>query len=740
TTWKNQVFGIEPYEELQTDWDSQPDVLPLTQSHSVMDSIPSSSTQSIKPSKKSFFSRKPVKGSIIAINLSHDHSSTRDTPTEPLDLPGPISKEPSSDVLSPLSPNRSIIPESLKELPSWYHTEGEWAAASTHQFRARYPIHNPVGPRFYRNVHLLPPNRPASVFSPSFPPMSTEPASAPSPSHTPSGSPLPTPNSSQTRILDPSGKVRTRKISNTAHDNVDLLDASDPHGTNWHHQSPYDGLGLSSDRSAVSPDVPDARPPPRSRSRLSSLGAGSHHKTTTPSPLSQSTSAVHLHPPDQDAPPIARKLTKRRKPFEGIFGSSPAAPSDTASVTPSSLAPSTQTVTNTLFKRQSIFKSASTSSIPHTVSNASILPSEKRQKRGSVLGRFARRFSIMRHVTRGHSRGASLDAGNECSRGDTQSLQVTDGASTTPRPVSSAFNAISPSERRQSTRVPPPQDAVLAQDEKRDSTSSLQVPYSIGRLTIANPDAPSSADNSPVNQSLLLPPNKTSPAPAPLSPQGVEHLSAASSIPVFQETLMVDSPIPAAVARTTSGEVDGRKSQPLPLSSAPRASRSSPLSPTSVPVSITLQVATSAPPAINDSPLSRASIIANPPTPYVEPTRIRNSPATGQAAAHPVVHLSIPSPVVTPIPSPTKHQASRQHKSSSSVRSRETETFHLVRSPSAGAMQPTGESIIVEGEQWEVVGERDSRRSHADPERQEGKRQERTTEKVMVLSLSLVHP
>jgi hypothetical protein len=91
--------------------------------------------------------------------------------------------------------------------------------------------------------------------------MSTEPASAPvvASSHSPSGSPIPTPSSSQTRIIDPSGKVRTRKVSNTAHDNVDLLDASDPYGTNWHHQSPYDGLGLGSDRNAVSPDPVDVR-------------------------------------------------------------------------------------------------------------------------------------------------------------------------------------------------------------------------------------------------------------------------------------------------------------------------------------------------------------------------------------------------------------------------------------------------------------------------------------------------
>jgi hypothetical protein len=190
-----------------------------------------------------------------------DHSPNQNTPTEPPLSPIPVSPEPSAGIPPlALSRNRSIILESLKELPSWHHIEGEWAAASALQYRAKYPIHNPVGPHFYKNVHLSPPNRPNSVFSPSPPPMSTEPASAPivPSSHSPSSSPIPTP-SSKTRIVDPSGKVRTRKLSNTAHDNLDLLDGSDPYGTNWHHESPYDGLGLGNDRTAASPDGADVR-------------------------------------------------------------------------------------------------------------------------------------------------------------------------------------------------------------------------------------------------------------------------------------------------------------------------------------------------------------------------------------------------------------------------------------------------------------------------------------------------
>jgi hypothetical protein len=171
----------------------------------------------------------------------------------------------------------------------------------------------------------------------------------------------------------------------------------------------------------------------------------------------------------------------------------------------------------------------------------------------------------------------------------------------------------------------------------------------------------------------------------------------------------------------------------------------------------------SAPPAIDDSPLSRASIIANPPTPYVEPTRINSPPVKEQALASPSVHQLIPSPVVSPIvssphatspresqappshePSQTKNQVSRGN---SSVRSRETETFHLVRNPSAGAVPSAGQSIIVAGEQWNVVGggrqrirtrkeKEDAKRANSDQERRDAKRQDRMTiEKVMIIFL-----
>lgn len=147
-----------------------------------------------------------------------------------------------------LAPSRSVITDT-RENPNWAEN-GPWAAVPLPALKVKYPLHNPLGPRWYKNHHLIPPSqkrpsmRPPTFFSPSFPPMHT----SSSPEHvddsagssrTASHSPLPTPTSSQTRVGE-GGKPRSRKTSQTAPDNVDLLDVTDPWGTNWHHQSPYD--------------------------------------------------------------------------------------------------------------------------------------------------------------------------------------------------------------------------------------------------------------------------------------------------------------------------------------------------------------------------------------------------------------------------------------------------------------------------------------------------------------------
>ncbi|KAG2045059.1 hypothetical protein BDR03DRAFT_848073, partial [Suillus americanus] len=195
----------------------------------------------------------------------------------------------------------------------------------------------------------------------------------PGPSRTPSGTSLQTPSSSQIRIPESGGKPRSRKKSQ---DNADLLDASDPWGTHWHHQSPYDtGTNIS----PVSVDSPEAsgfysrnfiQPylslQARSRSRLSSMNtAPTRRKTVTPSPLSQSTSALHTQTSD---PNITRKLSKRRKPVLGnLFGGQDSLQvPDTSARRHSTLLPT---------------------SVPNVSTVALSTHSSKKERRTSVLGR-----------------------------------------------------------------------------------------------------------------------------------------------------------------------------------------------------------------------------------------------------------------------------------------------------------------------------------------------------------------
>ena len=189
---------------------------------------------------KSFLSRKATKKheDPHAQNGHAARSASMDTQERDLEVARPV--------FNPFA--ASIIPDPLNELPTWYHREVEAATASAAQFRVKYPLHNPVGPRWYRNHHLLPPTvdgRPPSVFSPSFPPMASapergqDPSGMAGPSRTPSGSPLPTPTSSQIRIQEPF-HPRSRKVSQSTHHGVEISDGADPHSPNGDHHAQYD--------------------------------------------------------------------------------------------------------------------------------------------------------------------------------------------------------------------------------------------------------------------------------------------------------------------------------------------------------------------------------------------------------------------------------------------------------------------------------------------------------------------
>ncbi|KAI0801026.1 hypothetical protein C8Q74DRAFT_461764 [Fomes fomentarius] len=579
----------------------------------------------------------------------------------------------------------SIIPDPLNELPSWYHREVETATASAVQFRVKYPLHNPAGPRWYRNYHLLPPThdgRPPSVFSPFFPPMSSAPERAqdPSrmagPSRTPSGSPLPTPSSSQIRIQEPL-KPRTRKISTKTQDNVDTSNSADA----W---NPYDQTHEPD--SPISPISPSPTSPNHfgNRSRRASVTYASRHRTMAPSPLSQSTSAVHLPAIDSNQIQLPRKLSKRRKPFNGLFN---AQDDETAKA----------------LRRQSTLA-------PSMTSLPSLQPSVQKIKRGSVLGRLVKRFSVMRKTDK-----SVVQNGHGTQWNHVESLK----ASSVPTPM----NAHSPEPRQRTSsraskspeplrRIPPPSIEVVQRDsvhaESRRSTDSESVheipgiPLS-GRLTVANPDVPSSGDNTPVAKAAPLPNYGHEDYAPPLKDD-----SALPQLPRTQSPVQMDpvgSPRPRSMRE--SAEVPHPPSSP-PLPDLPPPTPAPGLQSLDVqsgsepsPVVLSNALPPSSPPPLQTSPastitplpqsedisLARASMYANPPTPYTAPGALvipseKNMPSSSKRVDR----------------SPTKSKDGATRSKST----RQTETFRLVRSPSGTIKQAT-EVIMGMGEQWEIV-------------------------------------
>ncbi|KAI6008361.1 hypothetical protein F5J12DRAFT_828250 [Pisolithus orientalis] len=581
------------------------------------------------------------------------------------------SQDDADDQLSILF-SHSIIPDPLGELPAWSKKENDMAAANVSTFRIKFPLHNPQASLHDRSED------------------STRP---PGPSRSPSGTPLPTPSSSQVRIPETGGKPRSRK---TSQDNVDLMDLSDPWGTHWHHESPYDA-GTNS--SPVSVDHPETTP--RSRSRLSSLNAGQpRHKTVNPSPLSQSTSAVHLQAPE---PQVTRKLSKRRKPgLVGLFGphdkgttqdepTSAMSPSASSAANRSSLVPSSLQFSTGARRHSSL----SPVSMPLNVSSVALSThtANKNEKRGSVLGRLVRRFSVLRRGTQ--DPGATISESIENEKRD---------------------NA-PPAEKRHfdpSKRVPPPRI-----DSELSSLSGDVLFSPLGKLTITNPDLPNSGGTTPIGSQVgkrLSVPHISAPAP----------LAAGRSSPVkgLLSPLTVPPPSPSPPQldpANSSAHFVTRKESPSAKESVsdPTLSTSAPLARPILPY-LTLH-------QIDDSPLSRASVLVNPPTPCnPDESRARLPTPKEQPKQSKGPHAE---KVSSRDPSPAKSttEAVPLTKSNSTT-SRQTETFRLVRSPSE--KKSISESIIAEGEQWLLVNAEDALRRRRTRDKEEKGTKPERTEKV----------
>ncbi|CAA7265974.1 unnamed protein product [Cyclocybe aegerita] len=467
-----------------------------------------------------------------------------------------------------LTTSRSVIVDT-GESPPWTGNDA-WSAVPAPAFKVSYKLHNPLGPRWYKNHHLIPPSqikpsmRPPTFFSPSFPPIGT--SSSPErhdddagPSGTPSHSPSHTPASSQTRVMD-GGKPRSRKTSQTTPDNVDLLDVSDPWGSTWHHQSPYDCFQTP----AASAD----REVPRPR-RASMTAAQNRHQSVIPSPLSQSSSAVHL-PVSQREIHIPRKLSKRRTPaVESIFPSQPpevdrkatsAPPTPLERPTPTSSPDTDSSQSNVLPKRMSVAP-------PQTQYMMSQPVTSKKEKRGSMLNRLVKKFSILKRSSDNEASSSAIDSWHYSPGQDPSAYtNVLDSGLDRGR--------VSPEKPHRDSvkRVPPPPvDQVLepqpvesAPRADRTSVASIEVPYSMGRLTVANPDLPDDGKVDleeappPPEKSIELtepvppegdnerPPPKEQPLPAPpvqSHPPGVQPVLP-PPLSVTEARLRVDKPLP----------------------------------------------------------------------------------------------------------------------------------------------------------------------------------------------------
>lgn len=385
------------------------------------------------------------------------------------------------------------------------------------------------------------------------------------------------------------------------------------------------------------------------------------------------------------------------------------------------------TVQGKLLRRQSAMA-------PSMTSLPSLQPSTQKVKRGSVLGRLVKRFSVMRKPDK-----ATTVSGTEW-----QHFASADN-SRLPTPISplppdgdhraSSRMSKSPDPVRRVPAPsidanPEPQGSIRA-PSRRSSGSSVHEFMTSGRLTIANPDEPwGSGGNTPLEEdhghpptiqeeatprpmsreNLPLPeiPRTDSPAPLeesvrlsrPYSTQLVDNG------PVFRDSLPpISSPPLPELPLPTPATVLQSLPEPSPAESSPAPSTVVPPSPSPTPAQIQKpphEAVQPAPPmipmpSVEDIALARASMFVNPPTPYTTPLVI---PAA-------VVEAPEPSPSKRIDRSPTKSKDTKdgtvRSKASIGSQSRQTETFKLIRSPS-GNIKQAGEVIMGMGEQWEVVG------------------------------------
>ena len=500
---------------------------------------------------------------------------------------------------------------------------------------------------------------------------------------------------------------------------------------------------------------------PRNNGKMTSSNSSQiHHKTGTTSPLSQSTSAVHLQE-EVVAPAISRSQSKRKLGFRRtLFGGSNNAgnlvvPKDTdnADTTNRRLSIANDGV---LVKRKG---SKRAPQVPHSISGGtassypiqelSSLPSyvpENKGKRMSMFNRLTRRFSILRRPT----------IPFDISEDKQLTLVDADSKSSSPLETKDTLESLEkPSEemRRKSPnlakRIPPPSlndesnpDIVVANADvagKRSSESiSVEPPYKGGKLTIANPDVESKAAKSNTSsvivhtnldglekkiENIVKEDVKDTSAHGNGLAQGNDKL----------ETLLVsptESHPPLVPEKDDKDEVVKEVSVNATEDVTPTDEQ--PLEPP--PLKLFAEVRDNSDSTSADhSPVSKASILANPPTPHLP--SITMPPSLNPSLNADVTEKDKPSQeVVRELPQENlqlKQEDESQNKNSRKDKFKQpvTETFKLVRSSSEKARR-NSQVVTVGEEQWELVevpeAER-KRRSSKDKDRSKSKEAERSS-------------
>ena len=351
--------------------------------------------------------------------------------------------------------------------------------------------------------------------------------------------------------------------------------------------------------------------------------------------------------------------------------------------------------------------------------------SMQKPKRGSILGRLVKRFSVLRKPEKPVAQNGH---GTEWAHvgGNLQTSPV--HTPTSPQPPETDQRASSRLSKSPEPprRVPPPSiDAVQRESfdhahhdtASRRSTDSVSVHeiQTSGRLTIANPDDPNTGDDTPVGVPAPLPPTTYVYEEASPAPPSKEALPL-PDIPRTDSPMQMDSVRPRFSVQLSDPPVrppPPPSSPPLPdlppptptlmlqtVIEAEYSPAASTVGPPSSPAPVQSTLAQSASPASTVTPLpppedialARASLFVNPPTPYTAPAPLVIQPVTTMSQDS----RQSPSRRVDRSPTKSKDGASR------SKSTRQTETFKLVRSPSGTIKQAT-EVIMGMGEQWEIV-------------------------------------